>query len=416
MNSVLAGLQWTSCLVYIDGIIIVGKSFEEHLHNLHQVFDRLRQAGLKLQPQKCQFLQWEVKFLGHIVSTDGIAPDPEKTAKITQWPTPTSASKVQQFLGLANYYRRFIQDFATRAKPLHQLTEKRTKFEWTPQCQEAFDHLKRCLTSTPILALPDWSKPFVVDTDASDTGIGAVLSQLDDKGVEHVVCYASRLLSKAERNYCVTRKELLAVVTFLEHFRQYLLGHSFTVRTDHGALTWLHNFKEPEGQLARWLEKLQEYQFSIVHRPGKKHSNADALSRIPCRQCGRESRVSQITVTALTSPTMMCGYSHQDLRLMQVQDSYVSEILRAKEQKQQPSPEYAKGQSRFLQQWEQLVMRDGVLWRYYAQPYEDRGWLQLVVPRALQEAVLTEVHEGISGGHLWKDKTLHRLKERWALQ
>ena len=162
---------------------------------------------------------------------------------------------MQQFLGLANYYRRFIQDFATKAKPLHQLTEKRSQFEWSSQYQEAFEHLKRCLTSAPILVLPDWSKPFIVDTDASDSGIGVVLSQLDDNGVESVVCYASRFLSKAERNYCVTCKELLAVVTFLEYFRQYLLGHCFTVRTDHGALTWLHNFKEPQGQLARWLEK-----------------------------------------------------------------------------------------------------------------------------------------------------------------
>jgi len=159
--------------------------------------------------------------------------DPEKTAKVTKWPTPTSVIEVQQFLGLTNYYRRFIEDFATKAKPLHQLTEKQTTFEWTPQCQVAFDHLKRCLTSAPILALPDWSKPFVVDTDASDTGIGAVLSQVDENGVEHVICYASRLFSKAERNYCVTRKELLAVVTFLEHFKQYLLGHSFTVRCTH---------------------------------------------------------------------------------------------------------------------------------------------------------------------------------------
>ena len=202
-------------------------------------------------------------FLGHTVSSAGIGPDPDKTSKVAQWPTPSSALEVQQFLGLANYYRRFIRDFAMRAKPLHQLTEKRSKFIWTQQCQEAFEHLKHCLTSSPILALPDWSQPFVVDTDASDAGIGAVLSQVDTTGTEHVVCYASRLLSKSERNYCVTRKELLAVVTFIQHFRQYLLGRVFTVHTNHGALTWLQNFREPEGQLARWLEKLQEYHFQL---------------------------------------------------------------------------------------------------------------------------------------------------------
>ena len=232
-----------------------------------------------------------------------------------------------------------------------------------------------------------------------------------------MVCYALRLLSKAEHNYCVTCKELLAVVTFLEHFRQYLLGHCFTICTDHGALTWLQNFKEPQGQLTRWLEKPQEYQFCIVHRPGRLHNNADALSRIPCKQCGRDSHMSQAVVATLTSSTIVCGYSHEGLRQMQAADSCISETLKAKERDLQPSPEYAKGQSiascRLLQQWDQLMVHDGVLWRYYAQPLEEQAWWQLVVPKELQEAVLTEVHEGISGGHLEKDKTFHHLKERF---
>ena len=129
--------------------------------------------------------------------------------------------------------------------------------------------MKQHLTSAPLLALPDWSRPFIVNTDASDTGIGAILSQVQADGEEHVVSYASRLLTKAERNYCVTRKELLAVVTFLHHFRQYLIGAKFIIHTGHGALIWLQSFKSPEGQLARWLEKLQEFDFTIVHRPGE---------------------------------------------------------------------------------------------------------------------------------------------------
>ena len=227
-------------------------------------------------------------FLGHIVSSTGVAPDPSKTAKVKDWPTPTSALETQRFLGLANYYRRFIKDFATIARPLHQATEKSRNFTWTRQCEEAFSKLKEFLTSAPILALPDWSKPFIVDTDASDFGIGAVLSQCQEDGKEHVISYASRLLTKPERNYCVTRKELLAVVTFLHHFRQYLIGAPFVIRTDHGALTWLQNFKSPEGQLARWLEKLQEYQFTIVHRPGLKHTNK--LRRYYCTT--RQSQIS----------------------------------------------------------------------------------------------------------------------------
>jgi len=133
--------------------------------------------------------------------------------------------------------------------------------------------------------LPDWSRPFILDTNASDTGIGTVLSQIHDNKV-HVVAYASRTLTKAERNYCVTRKELLAVMAFLQHLRPFLLGAPFTICTDRGALTWIQRFKEPEGQIARWLQKLQEYQFSIIHRPGRLHNNADAMSRILCKQCG----------------------------------------------------------------------------------------------------------------------------------
>ena len=186
------------------------------------------------------------------------------------------------------------------------------------------------------MALPDWSQEFILDTDASDTGIGAVLSQLHSDGTEHVISYASRILTKSERNYCVTRKELLAVVYFLQHFRQYLLSDHFTLRTDHGALTWLQKFKEPEGQLARWLEKLQEYNFTIIHRPGHKHSNADSLSRYPCRQCGRESHLSEQSIFAISSTPVIRGYSSQDMRDLQLNDNCAGPILKAKEANQQP--------------------------------------------------------------------------------
>ena len=172
-----------------------------------------------------------------------------------------------------------MKDFATIAKPLHYLTEKTAAFEWTESTQLGFEELRGRLVSAPVLAFPDYSKPFILDTDASEAGIGAVLSQLRDDWSEAVIAYASRVLTRPERRYCVTRKELLAVVTFIQHFRSYLLGCEFQLRTDHGSLTWLANFKEPEGQLARWLERLQEFLFHLVHRPGKRHRNADSLSR-----------------------------------------------------------------------------------------------------------------------------------------
>ena len=417
MDSVLAGLQWSSCLVYLDDIIIMGRSFEEHLRNLQQVMERLKQAGLKLQPKKCQFLQHKVNFLGHIISSVGISPDPSKTSKVKEWPRPTSVQETQQFLGLANYYRRFVENFATIAKPLHQLTEKKAPFKWTEQCEQAFNLLKTHLTSAPTLALPDWSQQFIIDTDASDTGIGAVLSQRQSDGTEHVIGYASRLLTKCERNYCVTRKELLAVVSFLRHFRQYLLGAAFTLRTDHGALTWLQQFKEPEGQLARWVEKLQEYNFTIIHRPGRKHSNADSMSRYPCRQCGRESHLSVNPILAISSNALTSGYSSQDMRALQLEDKGIGPVLKAKEADQRPSADLIKGESleyrRLLQQWDQLIIRNGVLWRCYVQPVSGFNWLQLVIPNHLRAEILFEIHQGTCGGHLGQEKTLNKLKERF---
>ena len=212
------------------------------------------------------------------------------------------------------------------------MTEKNTTFKWSKECEQAFNTLKTYLTSAPVLALPDWLRPFVLDTDASDVGIGAVLSQIHQDGTEHVICYASRTLSKPERNYCVTRKELLAVVTFLKHFRQYLIGHHFTICTDHDALTWLRNFKTPEGQIARWLEKLQDYQFTIVHRPGRQRNNADALSRFPCQQCGRASQVFNQPIATISSTGMTAGYSSWELRNLQLNDECLGQLLLAREE------------------------------------------------------------------------------------
>ena len=240
MDLVLAGLQWSRCLVYLDDVIIVGKDFQDHLQNLQSVFRRLRDAGLKLQPEKCSFLQKKVNYLGHVVSEEGVSTDPAKTEKVAKWPIPNSTRDVKQFLGFASYYRRFIRDFATIAKPLHRLTEHSAEFRWTSQCQDSFEELRRKLVSAPILAFPDFRKEFILDTDASDSGIAAVLAQVHSDGTERVIAYSSRVLTKA-------------LVTCIQHFRAYRLGRQFTVRTDHRSLTCLQNFKDPQGQLARWL-------------------------------------------------------------------------------------------------------------------------------------------------------------------
>ena len=419
MDAVLAGLQWSSCLVYLDDVIIPGKDFEDHLQNIRVVLERLRQAGLKLHPTKCHFGKKQVTFLGHIVSEDGVATDPQKISKVASWPVPISQHEVRQFLGLASYYRKFIKGFATVAKPLHRLTEKTAVFKWTTDCQEAFEKLRQQLVSPPILAFPDYQKPFILDTDASNLGIGAVLSQVQDDGQERVIAYGSRVLSKAERRYCVTRRELLAVVYFLQHFRPYLLGRHFTLRTDHGSLTWLRNFKEPEGQQARWLEKLQEYDFTIVHRPGQRHSNADALSRLPCQQCSRklEEVTTQVRIITGNVHTLV-GRPLQELRDLQLSDSHIGPVLKDLEQQKTPDTVNTRSQPphtrRLIQQWRQLLVKDGVMWRLFQNTDGTPEILQLVIPQCLREEVLQELHSGLVGGHLGEDKKMMAwLRERF---
>ncbi len=223
MELTLSGLQWLTCLIYLDDVIIFGSSFEEHLLRLKEVLGRFRAANLKLKPTKCQLFQDKVTFLGHVVSKDGIQPDPSNTGKVLAWPTPTNVTEVRQFLGFCSYYRRFVKNFSMIAKPLTDLTKKESALEWTDKCQDAFEELKAALTGSPVVAYPQDTGSFILDTDASDTGIGGVLTQIQN-GNEKVVAYASRTLNRAERNYCVTDCELLAIRYFIEYFRYYLLG------------------------------------------------------------------------------------------------------------------------------------------------------------------------------------------------
>ena len=195
----------------------------------------------------------EVSFLGHIISASGIKTNQKKTESVKNWPTPKSVKQVRSFLGLCSYYRSFVQNFATIAKPLHRLTESNSDFKWSDSCEAAFQSLKQALVRAPILAYPMSEGEYVLDTDASGVGVGAVLSQVQNQK-EKVISYYSCCLSKAERHYCVTRRELLAVIKAVKHYHHYLYGTHFVVRTDHGALRWLANFKSPEGQMARWLE------------------------------------------------------------------------------------------------------------------------------------------------------------------
>ena len=236
-------------------LLWLAKHLANNLQNLGTVFKRIQEAGLKLKT-KCTFFQERVQYLAHVISREGVSPDNEKIKKVASWQVPASTQEVQQFLGFANYYRRFIWDFLAIDKPLHHYTDQGVIFKWNDTCQLAFDKLWNCLSTPPVLAFLTFHENiYILDTDASDCGIGGVLSQIDDNGLEWVIAYGSHVLSKPERQCCVTRRELLAVVVFTDRFQPYLTGRPFVLRRDHGCFTWLANFKEPTGQLARWLEK-----------------------------------------------------------------------------------------------------------------------------------------------------------------
>lgn len=279
MNLVLRGLTWKTVLAFLDDIIVLGNCFSEHLKNLREVLQRFKDYGLKLKPRKCALFKQEVEFLGRKVGNNKLAITESDIQVVRDWPVPTSAKQVERFMGLANYHRGFIKDFSKLATPLYAVTGKHN-FQWTEEQDDAFNELKRALSEPPVLALPNQQDQFVLDTDASDKAIGGVLSQVQ-AGKEQVIAYGSYALTKEQRRYCVTRKELLAVVRFTRQFRHYLLGRPFIVRTDHASLRWLTRFREPQGQLARWLEELSQYNMVLQYRAGRDHGNADALSRLP---------------------------------------------------------------------------------------------------------------------------------------
>ena len=204
----------------------MGRTFEDHLSNIRKVLEKLRMANLKLNPSKCKLFCREVSYLGHIISAKGVRTDPEKISAVENWSRPEDLHQLRSFLGLCTYYRKFVKDFSTIARPLHKLTEAKQKFLWTDECERAFKKLKEALTSSPILAYPQPDKLFILDTDACNESIGAVLSQEID-GDEHVIAYLSKCLSKPKQNYCTTRKEPLAVVKTVDHFHHYLYGRKF---------------------------------------------------------------------------------------------------------------------------------------------------------------------------------------------
>lgn len=413
MDIVLSGLNFEICLVYLDDVIIFGKTAEEHLGRLKQVFQRLREANLKLKPSKCRLLRRTVSFLGHVVTPDGITMDPAKIQDVVEWPVPHCLRDVRSFVGLCSYYRRFVLHFSVVAAPLFALTQKGRTFTWTVECQGAFDRLKEALTTAPILALPRDEGTYVLDCDACDVGIGAVLSQRVGEE-EHVIAYGSRMLSGSEKNYCVTRKELLSLVYFTKVFRQYLLGKPFELRTDHAALQWLQRTPEPIGQQGRWLERLAEFEFKIIHRPGRHHGNADALSRRPCRQCGygEQREVAAVMEIADDISSATTGDPAVSMKDAQTSDPDLG-IVRRWLEDGASAPDLveilqeSEAVKVYWHQRDHLYLRDGVMYRR-----KPDGEEQVLLPKLLREEYLRLAHTGITGGHMGVRRTRWQVRRR----
>lgn len=279
MNTVLSGIQGIKCLVYMDDIVVFGENLKAHNDRLLEVLERMRKYNLKLQPDKCEFLRKEVSYLGHVIGSTGVRPDEKRVEAVKSYPVPKTTRELKGFLGLAGYYRRFIPNFSKIAKPLTELLKKNTPYVWDDRTEKAFNTLKELLTTQPLLQYPNFTKPFVLTTDASNDAIGAILSQ-GPIGKDLPISYASRTLNNAERNYPTVEKELLAIVWGCKHFRQYLYGRKFTVVTDHRPLTWIFSVKDPSSRLLRWRLKLEEYEYEVIYKKGSNNTNADALSRI----------------------------------------------------------------------------------------------------------------------------------------
>lgn len=263
------------CVVYLDDILIFSTSFDEHIISIKKIFNTLRASNLKIQLNKCQFADYTTKFLGHVVSREGIKPDPSKISSIEKMKPPTNIKEIKQFLGMTGYYRKFIRDYAKVAYPMVRLLKRNALLDFQNiDFLNSFNNLKKLITSEPVLQPPDFNKKFILTTDASQFAIGSVLSQNS-----HPICYASRTLSDHEIRYSTIEKEALALVWSVKHFRTYLYGRKFLIQTDHKPLIWLHNIKEPNMKLQRWKILLNEYDFEITYIKGKDNTVADTLSR-----------------------------------------------------------------------------------------------------------------------------------------
>lgn len=312
MSIAFSGLTPNRAFLYIDDIIIIGCSKNHHLNNLKEVFEILRKHNLKINPYKCNFFRSEVTFLGHKCTAKGLLPDENKIKTIKNYTTPYDKDSVRRFVAFANYYRRFIPNFAMIASPLNNLTRKKVNFVWTKECHQAFEKLKLALISPKILQYPDITKPFLITVDASKQGCGAILSQ-NFNGNDLPIYYASKSFTESEQKKPIIELELLAIHFAITQFRPYVYGTSFTVRSDHRPLVYLFNIKDPSSKLTRIRLDLSEYNFTVEYIKGKNNVGADALSRLSINKLKEEtSQVLAVTTRAMSRKPKYIEINHNE--------------------------------------------------------------------------------------------------------
>ncbi len=423
MQRLFGDQQCQYVLLYLDDIVVFSSSVEQHLMRLEVILSRLEQQGLKAKLEKCSFFQKEVRYLGHIISAEGVSTDPSNIQAVSQWRCPETVGELRSFLGFASYYRRFVEGFAKLAAPLHRLVAefagaKPRKFvsasfvtAWTEECQQSFDGLKSKLTSSPVLAYADFSRPFILEVDASHSGLGAVLSQ-EQEGRVRPIAYASRSLRPTERNmtnYSSMKLEFVALKwAMTEKFREYLLGQKCVVYTDHNPLSHLASAKLGATE-QRWAAQLASFDFVVRYRSGRSNKNADALSRQdPSRVDGSHSELLGIVVPvevrqslapAATQATIVSlpNRSVGDIGALQRADVVFGEVLGFWERRTFPNSEerrqFSKSALVLLRQWDRLDEQDGVVYRRFFRPDGGGEVFQILLPQALRKEVLTMVHQ-----------------------
>jgi transposase InsO family protein len=414
IDNVLGQLKWTIALVYLDDIVCFSRNFDEHLEHLALIFQALRMGHLKLKPSKCSFAESKLKYLGHIVSADGIEVNPETTDAVMKFPCPdlqktrpAKVKAVQSFVSLCSYYRRFIYNFAAIAAPLRKLTMNDVPFIWDDDCELAFQTLKNKLTSPPVLGYPDATSPTEIHSDACKGGLGATLSQIQD-GVERVIAYASRSLDKLERTYGAPELEALAIIYAIEHFKPYVYGRKFTVVTDHHSLCSLLRMKDPKDRLARWILRLQPFDFEIKHKAGRLHTDVDPLSRNPVNPPDSQNDPLEIDDKMFSLQLADSDkITMKEIGRLQIKDKRLAPII----EKVKERTEFPKHPSECLKDpIADYSLRNGIL--YHVSNDEDSPLWLICIPSKLRGKILNEVHD-TTLRHLGFYKTYAFLRSKY---